>query len=415
MIKTRKITKLNTDVEITEVNGVPWLHFRKPGEPFTIHMVFGYGANTETKLGAAHFMEHMVMSGSEKFPNRKELSDALNKRGGSIGACTNYMHINISILNDSSDDSLFTTDILDQVLLHSKFDPISIENERSTILKEIDKTSKEKKRVTNDLFLRCMYHGTRLSKDIKGESASLATITRDDLMSNFDLLLHSKRALVTAGDFPVDEIKDDFGRLLGQLPIPVEKNAKERKLTVNTGHYNLKHPLGVMGVGMLFPMNVYGNKRKTAIYLMLKEIVFGYGSPLLNKLRYENGLTYTITSYCTSSYLDDRFGVFTEISPDRIDQAKNIFETFFFEELPKLITKDIISTYANILDKRERRRFQTGDNLVNYYSSDFLELGIDMPWYDEFVSILQGIEIKEVSDEIGKIFTRKKQSTIVFS
>ena len=44
--------------------------------------------------GLAHFLEHMIFMGSQKYPGENDFSDHINSNGGSSNAYTEYEYTN---------------------------------------------------------------------------------------------------------------------------------------------------------------------------------------------------------------------------------------------------------------------------------------------------------------------------------
>jgi insulysin len=55
-------------------------------------MLVKIGHSYDTVLGIAHFLEHMLFNGTEKYPDEKEYTDYINKNGGYSNAFTSHDH-----------------------------------------------------------------------------------------------------------------------------------------------------------------------------------------------------------------------------------------------------------------------------------------------------------------------------------
>jgi len=54
----------------------------------------GSGSNPKDRAGLAHFLEHMLFLGTEKYPNAAEYKQFISTHGGSNNAFTSYDHTN---------------------------------------------------------------------------------------------------------------------------------------------------------------------------------------------------------------------------------------------------------------------------------------------------------------------------------
>ena len=82
------------DISMTTLgNGLPLRRIAIPGtRAATILVAFDAGARTERpeENGMAHFLEHLVFKGGEKFPHYRDVNETAEKLGGSLNAYTSH-------------------------------------------------------------------------------------------------------------------------------------------------------------------------------------------------------------------------------------------------------------------------------------------------------------------------------------
>lgn len=92
--------------------------------------------NPDSQLGLAHYLEHMVLMGSKKYPEPSSLSEFLQKHGGSHNASTAahrtayYLEVENSALKDA-------TDRLADALAEPLLDPTNADRERNAVNAEL--------------------------------------------------------------------------------------------------------------------------------------------------------------------------------------------------------------------------------------------------------------------------------------
>ncbi len=77
----------------TLANGLPLHRITLPGtRATTILVAFDAGARTERpeENGMAHFLEHLVFKGGEKFDDYKKVNETAERMGGSLNAFTSH-------------------------------------------------------------------------------------------------------------------------------------------------------------------------------------------------------------------------------------------------------------------------------------------------------------------------------------
>ena len=78
-------------------SGVRLTVFRKPSAPIYTSFAFLSGGRFDTvgKEGLAHFMEHMIVAGTKKFPTKDKLAEYLESYGGAFHASTGNEVMNL--------------------------------------------------------------------------------------------------------------------------------------------------------------------------------------------------------------------------------------------------------------------------------------------------------------------------------
>src|ERR1043165_1494934 len=77
----------------TLANGLPLHRISIPGtRAATVLVAFDAGARTERpeENGMAHFLEHLVFKGGEKFPHYRDVNDTAERLGGALNAYTSH-------------------------------------------------------------------------------------------------------------------------------------------------------------------------------------------------------------------------------------------------------------------------------------------------------------------------------------
>eukprot|EP00345_Euplotes_harpa_P014178 CAMPEP_0168345374 /NCGR_PEP_ID=MMETSP0213-20121227/17517_1 /TAXON_ID=151035 /ORGANISM="Euplotes harpa, Strain FSP1.4" /LENGTH=110 /DNA_ID=CAMNT_0008353581 /DNA_START=123 /DNA_END=452 /DNA_ORIENTATION=- len=103
-------------------------------------MDVGVGAALDPKdtPGLAHFLEHMLFMGTEKYPIANEYDDFVLNNGGYLNAYTNNINTNFhfSIANESLEQGL---DIFSHVFISPLLDKDCIEKEMNAVNSEHEK------------------------------------------------------------------------------------------------------------------------------------------------------------------------------------------------------------------------------------------------------------------------------------
>lgn len=131
--------------------------------------------------GMAHFVEHMMFKGTRNRPRPRDISDAIEGRGGAFNAGTGYETTSyyIKVAHQHFPVAL---DILSDMLLHSLFEPAEIEKERHVIIEEINETFDHPTDLVFYELDRLMWHDHPLGRDIAGSAETVGALTRTQML-----------------------------------------------------------------------------------------------------------------------------------------------------------------------------------------------------------------------------------------
>jgi len=114
----------------------------RPGGKAELRLAIDVGSvlEDEEQLGGAHFLEHMLFNGTERFP-KNELIDELRAFGAGFGADINARtgyDDTVYMLTVPNDDEVVETglDIFEEWLSFATIDPADVDDERGIVLDE---------------------------------------------------------------------------------------------------------------------------------------------------------------------------------------------------------------------------------------------------------------------------------------
>src|SRR3989338_3815549 len=116
-------------------NGVRFVHYKKPNAPIAITIASRSGSRYDPKGkdGLAHFLEHMVLEGTEKNPTKKEFSLMLEDIGGYFSAITAPESIRFEFTIAKIEQLVLVADIANQIINKPLFLDKRVESERKVI------------------------------------------------------------------------------------------------------------------------------------------------------------------------------------------------------------------------------------------------------------------------------------------
>jgi len=161
-------------------NGLPLHRIALPGtRATTILVAFDAGARTERpeENGMAHFLEHMVFKGGEKFDDYKKVNETAERMGGSLNAFTSHdlVAFHITVRAEATMEAL---DLLTDFVGRPKIDEAELDKERGVVIQEIARYADQPSAVAEELIDTAAFGDHPLGRTVLGPKEHLETFTR---------------------------------------------------------------------------------------------------------------------------------------------------------------------------------------------------------------------------------------------
>lgn len=134
------------------------------------------------EIGAAHFLEHLVFCGTEKYPDEMELAKLIDERGGIRNAYTNKETVEYfaKVLKDDAETAFeYLSEISIRPLLRSE----DVEKQKKVIEQEIYRFKSDPEKLAPRLIYSLLYPGTRAGIFTTGEIDDIQKISREKILT----------------------------------------------------------------------------------------------------------------------------------------------------------------------------------------------------------------------------------------
>ncbi|HEX2084129.1 MAG TPA: pitrilysin family protein, partial [Solirubrobacteraceae bacterium] len=169
----------------TLANGLPLHRVAIPGtRAVTVLAAFDAGARTERaeENGMAHFLEHLVFKGGEKYDDYRKVNETAERMGGSLNAYTSHdlvaFHITVR-----AEAVLEAIDLLTDFVGRPRIDPAELDRERGVVIQEIQRYKDQPSAVAEDLIDRAAFGDHPLGRTVLGPEDHLRGFTRDAIVA----------------------------------------------------------------------------------------------------------------------------------------------------------------------------------------------------------------------------------------
>ncbi|HUR85897.1 MAG TPA: pitrilysin family protein [Solirubrobacteraceae bacterium] len=174
-----------TIASTTLANGLPLHRIALGGtRAVTILVAFDAGARTERpeENGMAHFLEHLVFKGGEKYPHYRDVNDTAERLGGVLNAYTSHdlVAFHITVRAEAVMEAI---DLLTDFAGRPHIDQDELDRERGVVIQEIQRYKDEPSSVAEQLIDRAAFGEHPLGRPVLGPEEHLRTFTRDAIVA----------------------------------------------------------------------------------------------------------------------------------------------------------------------------------------------------------------------------------------
>ncbi len=285
-----------TITQTSRPNGLPIHRIALGGtRATTILIAFDAGARTEHEAenGMAHFLEHLVFKGGEKYDHYRKVNATAERMGASINAYTSHdlVAFHITCRAEVAPEAI---DLLTDIVGRPLIDQDELDRERGVVIQEIQRARDQPSTVAEHLIDRAAFGGHPLGRMVLGPEDNLRTFTRDAIVAFRARQWSGARGGVfIAGN--VDHAGDDVDELfdrLPELPAPEAYEAApepDLQTLVEERESNQSH------VRILYRPTLATDRSSRAALVVYSTLLGGsMGSRLFDEIREQRGLAYSV-------------------------------------------------------------------------------------------------------------------------
>ncbi len=169
----------------TLANGLPLHRIGLEGtRAVTILVAFDAGARTERpeENGMAHFLEHLVFKGGEKYPHYRDVNNTAERLGGALNAYTSHDIVAFH-LTVRAESAMAAIDLLTDFSGRPHLDAEELDRERGVVIQEIQRYKDEPSSVAEELIDVAGFGDHPLGRSILGPEEHLRSFTRDGIVA----------------------------------------------------------------------------------------------------------------------------------------------------------------------------------------------------------------------------------------
>jgi predicted Zn-dependent peptidase len=280
-------------------NGLPLHRVGLDGtRAVTVLVAFDAGARTERpeENGMAHFLEHLVFKGGEKYDHYKKVNETAERMGGSLNAYTSHdlVAFHITVRAEAAMEAIdLLTDFVGRPLL----DAGELDRERGVVIQEIQRYKDQPAAVAEELIDRAAFGEHPLGRTVLGPEEHLRTFSREAIVAFRERRWSGQRG----GAFVVGNIdhvpaNGQLAELFGRFPtLPAPEPydpapALHERIMVERRDSNQSH------LRLMYRPEVDATDPAQRAAMTIYSTLLGgsMGSRLFDEIREQRGLCYSV-------------------------------------------------------------------------------------------------------------------------
>jgi predicted Zn-dependent peptidase len=282
-------------------NGLPLHRIELPGtRAVTALVAFEAGARTERpeENGMAHFLEHLVFKGGERYDDYRKVNETAEQMGAVLNAYTSHdvVAFHITCRAEVIAEAL---DLLTDFVGRPKIDAEELDKERGVVVQEIARSNDQPSVVAEHLIDRAAFGEHPLGRPVLGPPEHIQSFTRDAIVD----FRTRQWAGARGGAFLVGNLADlpedaQLAELFGRFP-SIQANggyepapAFEPQTLVEARDSNQSH----LRISYRPAIDPQDPVQRAAMTIYSTLLGGSMGSRLFDEIREQRGLAYSVYS-----------------------------------------------------------------------------------------------------------------------
>ncbi|MEO8218964.1 MAG: pitrilysin family protein [Acidobacteriota bacterium] len=270
--------------------------------PYVRSVALGYylrsGSAVETELhaGASHFLEHLVFKGTNT-RSTADIARLIDILGGEVDAFTGkeYTSFYAHVLDEQIQTAL---DLLTDIVVNPSLTAEDLEMERGVVLEEIRMVQDTPDDLVHEMFITSFWRDHPLGRPILGTEATVNGLQRDSIVAHYaETFQPSNMIFCASGNIQPEEVIAYLEKAFSSSSSPAPR--KEWQPPMPNQHVLLREKRELEQVHLCLGSRGFPQQRHERYAAALLNTVFGGGmsSRLFQRVREQEGLVYTVTSY----------------------------------------------------------------------------------------------------------------------
>lgn len=395
-----------TKHQLTLENGLQVVFVEKPLAPIYAKLMIRAGSifnNGDT--GLAHFTEHILVSGSEKYQKKEDFAGITASVGGYANANTSLIQLCVECEVAIRDHMKNMKEYFSESLTDLRITPELLQKEIGII------TSETKGRLSKPDYIAARFEANIWGKDTNWSNSNLGTLeaiaatTIKDIEKFFTTYCCVENMLlVISGGCSISDVVDTFSdiRFLhgtkSYLPSDAPRVSPNQRLF-------LEQNIEQSNIGIFFNAPEIGTKEYLLLNFALQYAHDGLSSRFYKKLRNERGLVYGVGVSRAALSRIAYLGTSTSTPPEKIDAVLDAIFECYSELLSEGIPQKQFENKLETIWFSTMRTLETAHDWVKEFSKLYPETSPLIGDFPHWHNYMETVNIDEVNEVLRKFIT----------
>ena len=281
-------------------NGLPLYRIAVEGtRAVTLLVAFDAGARTERpdENGMAHFLEHLVFKGGQKYPTYRDVNEAAERIGAVLNAYTSHDLVAFHITARAA-RAMEAADLLSDFVGRPQIDAAELDRERGVVVQEIARAGDQPATVAEHLIDEAAFGDHPLGRPVLGSTEHIQDLfTRESVLSfRGRRWVPSRGAAFAVGNLEALSGNGQLDELFGRFEAAPEPGPYEPAPSFNPRVLISERDSNQSHLRMSYrpDVPVTDPSRRAALTIYATLLGGSMGSRLFDEIREQRGLAYSV-------------------------------------------------------------------------------------------------------------------------
>ena len=388
-------------------NGIIVLHEKRELSVVSFGISNPFAASHESSeiKGIAHFIEHLLFTGTET-RTHEDISREIEKKGGILNAFT-AQDVTSYWFKLPSEHLFSGMDIIIDMLKNPKFDEKKFEKEKKVILEEIKMYHDMPQRYVFEKIEENLYEKP-FGEGIIGSKETVSKMTRDFVKEFFSKKYSPENYIVTlVGDADFDRVCEYLENSFEICEKEIEALEIKKKNAETTEERD-----GIDQAHFVFAMHApkSTDEKRYALEALHSYLASGMSSKLFLEIREKRGLAYSVSGTIHSEKNYSYYSIYVGTTKESIPEVKKLILEGF-RKVSEMTEKDLKESKERLIGLKKVSS-EEGVNVMNELLFEELSTGKAENNY-EFEKKINKVKLEEVKSLAKEIVKEYSTAAIV--